>query len=386
MKQLIKLNKVKPNPSNPRIIKDEKYKKLLNSINEFPEMLEKRPIVVDEDFVVLGGNMRLRACKEAGLKEVWIDVAVGWSQEKKDEFIIKDNVGFGEWEWDILANEWDSVQLADWGLDVWENLDDIEAEDGLIDDDEIPEVANYKVQRGDIWKLGEHRIMCGDSTNLDDVQMLVENQEVDILITDPPYNVDYTGKTKDALKIQNDKMSDEGFRQFLTDTFMNADAVLKQGGVFYIWHADSEGYNFRGACHDVNWKVRQCLIWNKNSMVMGRQDYHWKHEPCLYGWKDGAGHYWGSDRKQVTVMDFQRPNRNNLHPTTKPIELMEYQINNNTKPQEKVLDLFAGSGSTLIAAEKLNRKCYGMELDEKYCDVIIERWEQFTGKKAEKIN
>jgi len=386
MKQLIKLNKIKPNPSNPRIIKDEKYKKLLNSINEFPEMLEKRPIVVDEDFVVLGGNMRLRACKEAGLKEVWIDVAVGWSQEKKDEFIIKDNVGFGEWEWDILANEWDSVQLADWGLDVWENLDDIEAEDGLIDDDEIPEVANYKVQRGDIWKLGEHRIMCGDSTNLDDVQMLVENQEVDILITDPPYNVDYTGKTKDALKIQNDKMSDEGFRQFLTDTFMNADAVLKQGGVFYIWHADSEGYNFRGACHDVNWKVRQCLIWNKNSMVMGRQDYHWKHEPCLYGWKDGAGHYWGSDRKQVTVMDFQRPNRNNLHPTTKPIELMEYQINNNTKPQEKVLDLFAGSGSTLIAAEKLNRKCYGMELDEKYCDVIIERWEQFTGKKAEKIN
>ena len=258
--------------------------------------------------------------------------------------------------------------------------------DGLIDDDEIPEVIKYKVKRGDIWKLGEHRVMCGDSTKLEDVQALMNGQYADILITDPPYNVDYTGKTKDKLKIQNDKMSDEGFREFLKDTFLNADSVLKDGGVFYIWHADSEGYNFRGACHDVNWNIRQCIIWNKNSMVMGRQDYHWKHEPCLYGWKEGAAHYWGSDRKQTTILNFDRPTRSKLHPTTKPIELMEYQIINNSKANEIVLDLFGGSGSTLIASEKLHRKCNAMELDEKYCDVIIERWEQFTGLKAEKIN
>ena len=386
MKQQVKISTVKGNPSNPRIIKNDKFKKLVTSIKEFPEMLKLRPIVVDEDMIVLGGNMRLKASKDAGLKEVWIEVAEGLTEEQKKEFIVKDNVGFGEWEWDMLANEWDSVQLTEWGLDVWENLDDKEPEAGLIDDDEIPEVNESKVKRGDIWQLGEHRVMCGDSTSSDDVAKLMNGEKADILITDPPYNVDYTGKTKDKLKIQNDKMSDDGFREFLKDTFLNADNVLKEGGVFYIWHSDSEGYNFRGACHDINWNVRQCLIWNKNSMVMGRQDYHWKHEPCLYGWKAGAAHYWGTDRKQTTILDFDRPTRSKLHPTTKPIELMEYQIKNNTKRSESVLDLFAGSGSTLIAAEKLKRKCYGMELDENYCDVIINRWEQFTGLKAKKIN
>ncbi len=386
MKQQVKISTVKGNPSNPRIIKNDKFKKLVTSIKEFPEMLKLRPIVVDEDMIVLGGNMRLKASKDAGLKEVWIEVAEGLTEEQKKEFIVKDNVGFGEWEWDMLANEWDSVQLTEWGLDVWENLDDKEPEAGLIDDDEIPEVKESKVKRGDIWQLGEHRVMCGDSTSSDDVAKLMNGEKADILITDPPYNVDYTGKTKDKLKIQNDKMSDDGFREFLKDTFLNADNVLKEGGVFYIWHSDSEGYNFRGACHDINWNVRQCLIWNKNSMVMGRQDYHWKHEPCLYGWKAGAAHYWGTDRKQTTILDFDRPTRSKLHPTTKPIELMEYQIKNNTKRSESVLDLFAGSGSTLIAAEKLKRKCYGMELDENYCDVIINRWEQFTGLKAKKIN
>ena len=386
MKQQVKISTVKGNPSNPRIIKNDKFKKLVTSIKEFPEMLKLRPIVVDEDMIVLGGNMRLKASKDAGLKEVWIEVAEGLTEEQKKEFIVKDNVGFGEWEWDMLANEWDSVQLTEWGLDVWENLDDKEPEAGLIDDDEIPEVKESKVKRGDIWQLGEHRVMCGDSTSSDDVAKLMNGEKADILITDPPYNVDYTGKTKDKLKIQNDKMSDDGFREFLKDTFLNADNVLKEGGVFYIWHSDSEGYNFRGACHDINWNVRQCLIWNKNSMVMGRQDYHWKHEPCLYGWKAGAAHYWGTDRKQTTILNFDRPSSSKLHPTTKPIELMEYQIKNNTKRSESVLDLFAGSGSTLIAAEKLKRKCYGMELDENYCDVIINRWEQFTGLKAKKIN
>jgi site-specific DNA-methyltransferase (adenine-specific) len=204
-------------------------------------------------------------------------------------------------------------------------------------------------------------------------------------MTDPPYNVEYVGKTKDALTIQNDKQTDTQFRQFLKDAFSSADMVMKGGAVFYIWHADSEGFNFRGACADVSWKVRQCLIWNKSHMVMGRQDYHWKHEPCLYGWKDGDGHLWNSDRKQVTVLDFERPTKNKEHPTMKPLNLIAYQIGNNTKNDDLVLDLFLGSGSTLIAAQQTGRICHGMELDPRYCDVIIKRYCNLTGANEEEI-
>lgn len=202
-----------------------------------------------------------------------------------------------------------------------------------------------------------------------------------MLITDPPYNVDYTGKTKDALKIENDKMDNNTFRQFLRDAFSNADMVMKPGAVFYIWHADSEGYNFRGACEDIGWKIRECLIWVKNSLVMGRQDYHWQHEPCLYGWKKGT-HLWASDRKQTTLLRFDRPNRNGEHPTMKPVKLFDYQIRNNTKEGDIVLDLFAGSGTTIIACEQNKRNAFCMEFDPKYCDVIIKRWEKLTGQKA----
>jgi site-specific DNA-methyltransferase (adenine-specific) len=194
--------------------------------------------------------------------------------------------------------------------------------------------------------------------------------------------VDYVGKTKEKLKIENDKKTDHDFRQFLVDAFRCADMVMGPGAAFYIWHADLEGYNFRGACHDNEWNVRQCLIWNKNTLVMGRQDYQWKHEPCLYGWKEGAAHKWMSDRKQVTVLEFNRPSRSELHPTTKPVELFEYQMLNSTQPLDVVLDIFGGSGSTLLAAEKNNRKACVMEIGENYCDVIINRWQNFTGQKA----
>lgn len=209
---------------------------------------------------------------------------------------------------------------------------------------------------------------------------------MDMLITDPPYNVDYTGKTKDALKIENDKMEDGSFRQFLRDAFACADAVMKPGAVFYIWHADSEGYNFRGACKDIGWQVRQCIIWNKNSMVMGRQDYQWKHEPCLYGWKEGSGHLCASDRKQTTVIDMARPTKSDLHPTMKPIALFDYQIKNNTKGGDAVLDLFDGSGTTIIACEQNGRCAFAMELDPRYVDAAIGRWEQLTGQKAVLLN
>ena len=228
----------------------------------------------------------------------------------------------------------------------------------------------------------KHRLMCGDSTSIDHMKALTQGQLVDMWLTDPPYNVAYEGGTKEKLTIQNDSMSDDGFRQFLRDANSAADAVMKPGAVFYIWHADSEGYNFRGACHDVGWKVRQCLIWKKSSLVMGRQDYHWMHEPCLYGWKEGAGHLWASDRKQTTIFEFDRPSRNAEHPTMKPVALFEYQMLNNTKGGDQVLDSFAGSGTTAIACETHGRFARMMELDPKYCDLIITRWQNFTGQTA----
>lgn len=234
-------------------------------------------------------------------------------------------------------------------------------------------------------EIGGCRLICGDSTDINVIERLMGGEKADLLITDPPYNVDYEGKTKDALKIQNDKMADETFRQFLRDAFANANAVMRAGAVFYIWHADSEGYNFRGACADTDWKVRECLIWHKNSMVLGRQDYQWQHEPCLYGWKDGASHLWASDRKQTTILNFDRPSRSELHPTMKPVNLFAYQISNNTHEGDKVLDMFCGSGTSIIACEQLKRKCYACELDPKYADVIIQRWENLTGQKAELI-
>ncbi len=247
---------------------------------------------------------------------------------------------------------------------------------------ELPELP--KAQLGDIYQLDRHRLMCGDSTDKETVERLMGEQRVDLFITDPPYNVDYEGKTKDILKIQNDSMSNDVFRKFLVDAFAAADNVMKQGAVFYIWHADSEGYNFRGACYDTGWKVRQCLIWNKSCLVMGRQDYQWKHEPCLYGWKPGASHLWASDRTQTTVLNFDKPSRNKEHPTMKPIALFDYQIQNNTKSEDIVLDTFAGSGTTIMACEQNGRSAYCMELDPKYVDVIIDRWEKFTGEKAVK--
>lgn len=233
---------------------------------------------------------------------------------------------------------------------------------------------------------GGHRLICGDSTDIAVIDRLMDGVKADMLLTDPPYNVDYTGKTKDALKIQNDKMDNDSFRQFLRDAFSCADAVMRAGAVFYIWHAGTEAHNFIGSVRDCNWLLKEVLVWVKNVMVMGRQDYQWKHEPCLYGWKGGASHLWASDRKQTTVINFDKPVKADLHPTMKPIGLFAYQIGNNTHEGDAVLDLFGGSGTTLMACEQLNRKCYMCELDEHYCDVIIQRWENFTGQKAVLLN
>lgn len=368
----VKITEVKMNPNNPRIIKDEKFHKLVKSIEEFPKMLEIRPIVVNQEMIVLGGNMRLKACKEAGLKEVSIVLADDLTEEEQRQFIIKDNVGFGEWDWEMLANEWDSDKLEEWGLDIPEF--DVKEEPTAEEDDyEIPEEVHTDIVLGDLFEIGDHRLLCGDSTQTDTFQKLFENQLADLIVTDPPYNVAYEGKTKDALTIKNDSMGDNEFYQFLYDFYIALGSYTKKGGAWYVWHADSEGANFRLAMKNAGIMVKQCLIWVKNTMVMGRQDYQWKHEPCLYGWKEGASHGWYSDRKQTTVLNFDRPIRNAEHPTMKPIPLIAYQIGNSSKQGDIVADGFLGSGTTMVASHQLNRKCYGVEFDPKYCQVIVDR-------------
>lgn len=247
-------------------------------------------------------------------------------------------------------------------------------------DDAVPEMGEARVKMGDVWHLGKHKLLCGDATLLLHMEQLVGNQLIDLVFTDPPYNVDYVGKTGDALKIQNDKMSDGEFRKFLTAAFSNMFQATKPGGSFYVAHADSEGYNFRGAMVDAGWTVKQCIIWAKSSMVMGRQDYHWQHEPILYGWRGGAAHYFIDDRTQTTLWQIDRPNRNDAHPTMKPLALLEKAITNSSQIGHSVLDPFCGSGTTLIACEKTQRRCFAMELDPKYCGVILTRWAEYTGE------
>jgi DNA modification methylase len=250
-------------------------------------------------------------------------------------------------------------------------------EDPEIEEDDPPEVNETDPpisKLGEIYQLGKHRIMCGSATSEDDTNLLLGEQQIDLYLTDPPYNVDYTGKTKDALKIDNDSMDDLEFLAFLTDSHRRADEHMKKGAAFYIFHADSEGYNFRSAVKAVDWMLKQCLIWVKQTMVMGRQDYQWKHEPIIYGWKSGASHAWYTDRKQTTVLEFDRPQRNAEHPTMKPLSIVGYLIKNSTKAGDLVFDNFIGSGSTLIAAEQTERICYGMELDPRYVDVIRKRY------------
>lgn len=253
---------------------------------------------------------------------------------------------------------------------------------GKTDPDEVPKVKKGTVKSGDIWKLGDHKLMCGDSLNLDYVRELMNDCFADMVFTDPPYNVDYVGKTKEALKIQNDKMENSEFYKFLLKAFTHMRNFTSPGGAIYICHADGEGLNFRKAMIDAGWLMKQCIVWVKNSIVMGRQDYHWQHEPILYGWAENGSHKWYGDRKQSTVWPIARPTKSEDHPTMKPIELIEKAIENSSKPGDLILDLFGGSGSTLIACEKANRKANLMELSPHYCDVIIKRWEDYTGRKA----
>ena len=378
------INDLKKYHKNAKKHPKEQVNRIANSIKEFG-MCD--PIGVwGKDNLIIEGHGRLMALKKLGYTEAPIIRLDHLSEEQRKAYTLAHNKSAeSEWDFEILSDELKSIvdiDMMDFGFDL--SLEDEEYE---VIEDEVPEIpVEPKAKYGDIYQLGNHRLMCGDATVLEDVRTLMNDNKADLLLTDPPYNVDYEGKTKDSLKIKNDNMGDNQFKQFLTDSFSNANEVMKEGASFYIWHADSEGYNFRSACKDVSWKVRQCLIWNKNTMVMGRQDYQWKHEPCLYGWKDGASHNWYSDRKQTTVLEFNKPNKSELHPTMKPLDLFAYQMKNSTAKGDIVLDLFGGSGTTLMVSEQLDRNAYIMELDPRYVDAIINRWETMTGSKGVLLN
>lgn len=373
----LKISEVKYNPTNPRVIKDYKFDKLVKSIQEFPDMLNKRPLIVfkdvDDKYTVLGGNMRLKALKHLNYENVPVIIADDWTEEQKAEFLIKDNLGYGEWDWDILTDEWDTNNLEDWGLDLPVDLSvkELEAEEDNFD---VPEGGiETDIVLGDLFEIGEHRLLCGDSTQTDTFDKLMQGELADMVVTDPPYNVAYEGGTKEKLTIKNDSMSNDDFYKFLYDFYTALTTAVKKGGAIYVWHASSEIINFTKAMVDAGWLFKQQLIWVKNSMVIGRQDYQWKHEPCLYGWLKGDSHKWYSDRKQTTIIEFNRPNRNAEHPTMKPIGLFAYQIENSSKQGDIVIDAFGGSGTAMIACEQLKRKARVIEFDPRYCQVILER-------------
>lgn len=385
-------NEIKFDTKNYRT-HDEKNKKLI--LKSLKKCGAGRSILIDKQGEIIAGNGVYEQAKNLNIPVKIIEtdgselIAIkrtdlDTESKKRKELALADNSTSDNVTWDLsnLKADFDLSELPEWGL---EGLVEVEQLDPEITEDEVPsnEQVETRVKRGDIWKLGEHRLMCGDSTVITDVEKLMGGEKADLLLTDPPYNVAYEGGTKEKLTIKNDKQDDSQFLQFLTDCFSCAFSVLKEGASFYIWHADSEGLNFRLAIKNAGLTLKQNLIWVKNSLVLGRQDYQWRHEPCLYGWKEGAAHNWYSDRKQTTILEFDRPTRSAEHPTMKPIALFAYQLGNSTQRGGLVLDLFGGSGTSIIASEQTGRKCYTMELDEHYCDVILTRWENLTGKKAE---
>lgn len=446
-------------PANPRSITEKDFQDLRRSVREFSKMMALRPIIVDENNDILGGNMRYRAlCRlrdEKAVIEVfdaqgnqtyyrftdeipdkWVNKVTDLTPAEKREFLIKDNIEKGQWDLDMLANEWEGFELGDWGLDLTalmppaeeeaEQVEENTSKDDGFDEDE--ETIPQRAGTGDIWVLGNHRLLVGDSCRPENIARLVGGkltkdkkgrtiieggQRIDLWLTDPPYNVAVSNSN--GLKIANDNMASEDFGEFLQEAFAAAELSLRPGASFYVWFASCEHINFETALNKCGLKVRQEIVWNKNSLVLGRQSYQWKHEPCLFGWKDGEGHYFINSRKEVsvipdefqggvdkmskqelrdfvkrlmkdneytTVMDFNKPTRDHEHPTMKPVELFGYLVRNSSKRGDAVLDTFGGSGTTMIACEQLGRKCYMTELDPHYADVIIARWEKLTGCEA----
>lgn len=415
-------------PGNPRTIKKDQFEKLKKSLTDNADYFEARPIILSDrtgELVIIAGNQRYKAAKAIGLTEVPTILLEGLSEEREREIVIRDNVENGDWDMDALANEWNAQDLLDWGVDLPELQNITE-----IVEDEAPEAQPDEepmTKLGQIWQLGNHRLMVGDSTKADQVAALMDGEKADLLVTDPPYNVAYgqygsatearaLHRRTDRATIINDKFDDESaFREFLAASYESANESMRAGASFYIWHASQQSRPFLDAMRESEWELRQIIIWVKNSLCLGRQDYQWQHEPCLYGWKSGAGHYFRDIRTETTVFDDEKPidelsnkelkelvrnyrqviptsiirenkpSKSEEHPTMKPVKLIARLVANSSREGEAVLDIFGGSGTTMIACEQLGRSCYMMELDPHYADVIIERWQNFTGQTAKLI-
>lgn len=379
----------------------------------------KAPLIIDKKNIVYCGNTRLKAARKLGLEEVPCIVVRDLTEKEIREYALLDNKTneIADWDLEMLAEELKELSLEEFALD-WE-IPELESEKEIVEDNcDIEEKLEEEpiCKRGEVWKLGNHRLMCGDSTKKEDMQKLMKGEQADLIVTDPPYNV--AVKNAQGMTIANDNLESAEFKAFLVKAFANMEEQIKAGGAFYVWYASKEQIHFEEALKEAGLQIREQLIWKKNHFILGRQDYHWQHEPCMYGWKEGAKHYFIEDRTQSTVLvedklDFtklkkeemlellqeiynkkinttvleeDKPLINELHPTMKPVRLLARLIENSSREEERVLDPFVGSGSSIIACEQLNRKCYAMELDEQYASVTIKRWEEFTGRKAVKEN
>ena len=411
------VGEITPYNNNPRH-NDEAVAVVAESIQRFGF---KVPIVIDKDGVIVTGHTRLKAAKKLGMETVPCITADDLTDEQIKAFRLADNktAEYATWDFDKLEAELAELKLLgiDMGAFEFELPDKLPDEDEFDLEEALEEIDEPITTPGTIWKLGRHRLMCGDSTKAEEVKKLMDGQQADIVITDPPYNVNYQNVTTD-MKIMNDSMEGAKFRAFLLDSFKCMFDGLKEGSPIYVFHADTEGYNFRGSFVEAGFKLSQNLVWVKNSLVPGRSDYQWRHEPVLYGWKPGAAHKWYGDRTNTTVMEdlkslnpnsmkkaelvayikelqekdyagssvikADKPTFNDDHPTMKPVKLIGKLLFNSSAKGDLVVDSFGGSGSTLIAAEQAGRTCYTMELDPKYADVIVARWEKLTGEKAER--
>ena len=381
--QLVAIQKLVPYINNARTHSPEQIKKLRSSLREFGFI---NPVIIDRDYGVIAGHGRILAAKEEGIKEVPCVFADHLTEAQKKAYIIADNrmAMDAGWDEELLRVEIEALQGMDFdplltGFDEKELAalfdDGAEAKDDDFDVDEELEKPVFS-KTGDVWTLGRHRLVCGDSTKAETYETLMQGKKANLVVTDPPYNVNYEGS---AGKIKNDNMAAEKFYQFLLDAFTNMEKVMAEDASIYVFHADTEGLNFRRAFSDAGFYLSGCCIWKKPSLVLGRSPYQWQHEPVLYGWKKNGKHQWYSDRKQTTIWEFEKPRKNADHPTMKPIPLLAYPITNSSMSNTLILDPFGGSGSTLIACEQTDRSCCTIELDEKYCDVIVKRYVELKG-------
>ncbi len=383
--QLVSISKLVPYVNNARTHSPEQINKLRASLREFGFI---NPVIIDREFGIIAGHGRVMAAREEGIAEVPCVFVDHLTEAQKKAYILADNrmAMDAGWDEELLRVEIEALQGADFdvgltGFDDKEIADLFKTDSGKVEDDDFDLTAALEkasfVEEDDVWVVGKHRLICGDATNPDHVAKLMDGKRANLILTDPPYGVSF--KSKSGLTIKNDSMKNEEFYEFLKSAFVNMAAHLEQGGSAYVFHADTEGLNFRQAFIDAGFHLAGCCIWVKDSLVLGRSDYQWQHEPVLYGFLKNGKHSWYSDRKQTTIWNFKKPKRNENHPTSKPLDLLSYPLGNSSQENAIVVDTFGGSGSTLMACEAMNRICYTMELDPKYASVILRRYVEDTG-------